>query len=193
MRARGAVVVVALCLAPALAPGAWAGEPADQLFASMDQVLKIVVDPAFKQPQERRQAFHRTAGDMFDFVEIARRSLGRHWEARTPAEREEFVEALRELLERLYISKVELYNGEKITLLGDKINGDLATVKTKVVAKNGSEIPVDYRMILSGERWRACDVVIAGVSLIDNYRVQFDKVIQRTSYQQLVKQVREKQ
>jgi len=66
-------------------------------------------------------------------------------------------------------------------------------VKTKVVAKNGSEIPVDYRMILRGERWRACDVVIAGVSLIDNYRVQFDKVIQRTSYQQLVKQVREKQ
>ena len=170
MRARGAVVVVALCLAPALAPGAWAGEPADQLFASMDQVLKIVVDPAFKQPQERRQAFHRTAGDMFDFVEIARRSLGRHWEARTPAEREEFVEALRELLERLYISKVELYNGEKITLLGDKINGDLATVKTKVVAKNGSEIPVDYRMILRGERWRACDVLIAGVSLVDNYR-----------------------
>src|SRR5438309_11745958 len=81
----------------------------------------------------------------------------------------------------------------KITLLGDKINGDRATVKTKVVAKNGSEIPVDYRMILSGERWRACDVVVAGVSLIDNYRVQFDKVIQRTSYQQLVKQVREKQ
>ena len=66
-------------------------------------------------------------------------------------------------------------------------------MKTKVVAKNGSEIPVDYRMILRGERWRACDVVIAGVSLIDNYRVQFDKVIQRTSYQQLVKQVREKQ
>src|SRR3989449_9045971 len=90
MRARRAVVVVALCLAPALAPGAWAGEPADQLFASMDQVLKIVDDPAFKQPQERRQAFHRTAEEMFNFEEIARRSLGRHWEARTPAEREEF-------------------------------------------------------------------------------------------------------
>jgi phospholipid transport system substrate-binding protein len=193
MRARGAVVVVALCLAPALAPGAWAGEPADQLFASMDQVLKIVDDPAFTQPQERRQAFHRTAGEMFDFEEIARRSLGRHWEARTPAERDEFVAALRELLERLYISKVELYNGEKITLLGDKVDGDLATVKTKVIAKNGSEIPVDYRMIRRDERWRACDVLIAGVSLVDNYRAQFDKVIQRTSYQQLVKQVREKQ
>ena len=193
MRARGAVVVVALCLAPALAPGAWAGEPADQLFASMDQVLKIVDDPALKEPLERRQAFHRTAEEMFDFEEIARRSLGRHWEARTPAEREEFVEALRELLERLYISKVELYNGEKITLVGDKIDGDLATVKTKVIARNGSEIPVDYRMIRNGERWRACDVVIAGVSLVDNYRAQFDKVIQRTSYQQLVKQVREKQ
>lgn len=193
MRARRAVVVVALCLAPALAPGAWAGEPADQLFASMDRVLKLVDDPAFKQPHERRKAFHSTAEEMFDFEEIARRSLARHWDARTPAERGEFVEALRELLERLYISKVELYNGEKIANLGDTVDGDLATVKTKVVTKHGSEIPVDYRMIRRGERWRAWDVVIGGVSLVDNYRAQFDKVIQRTSYQQLVKQVREKQ
>lgn len=193
MRARRAVVVVALCLAPALAPGAWAGEPADQLFASMDRVLKLVDDPALKQPHERRKAFHRTAEEMFDFEEIARRSLARHWDARTPAERGEFVEALRELLERLYISKVELYNGEKIANLGDTVDGDLATVKTKVVTKHGSEIPVDYRMIRRGERWRAWDVVIGGVSLVDNYRAQFDKVIQRTSYQQLVKQVREKQ
>ena len=194
MRARGAVVVVALCLAPALAPGAWAGEPADQLFASMDQVLKIVVDPAFTQPQERRQAFHRTAGDMFDFVEIARRSLGRHWEARTPAEREEFVEALRELLERLYISKVELYNGEQVVVRSEAIEGDSAIVKTHVVTRQGADvIPVDYRMVRRGDHWRACDVLIAGVSLVDNYRAQFDKVIQRTSYQQLVKQVREKQ
>ena len=193
MRARRAVVVVALCLAPALAPGAWAGEPADQLFASMDRVLKLVDDPAFKQPHERRKAFHSTAEEMFDFEEIARRSLARHWDARTPAERGEFVEALRELLERLYISKVELYNGEKIANLGDTVDGDLATVKTKVVTKHGSEIPVDYRMIRRGDRWRAWDVVIGGVSLVDNYRAQFDKVIQRTSYQQLVKQVREKQ
>jgi len=159
-------------------------------------VLKVVGDPALKPParaQERLQALHRAAEKMFDFEEMARRSLAGHWEARTAVERKEFVQAFRDLLERAYIAKVELYNGEKIALLGDTTAGNLATVKTKIVTKQGTGVSVDYRMIRRGAHWRAWDVVIGDVSLVENYRSQFDKIIQRTSYQQLVQRVRGKQ
>ena len=186
----------ALVVAVSLQPRAWAGQPADQLFAHIDAVLRILDDTELRQPgksQERRQAIRRIANDIFDFEEISRRTLGRHWQARTAAERDEFIQVFGDLLERSYIGKIETYSGDKVALLGDAIDGDLATVRTRIVTRQGSEIPVDYRMLRRGERWRAYDVVIEGVSLVANYRAQFDKIIQRTSYQQLVKQVREKQ
>jgi phospholipid transport system substrate-binding protein len=192
---RTVVAATALWLVALLAPPAWAGQPADQLFGSMDRVLKLVDSPALKQPeraQERLQALHRAAEKMFDFEEMARRSLAGHWEARTAVERKEFVQAFRDLLERVYVAKVERYNGEKVALLGDTTAGNLATVKTKIVTKQGTEVPVDYRMIRRVAGWRAWDVVIGDVSLVENYRAQFDKIIQRSSYQQLVQRVRGK-
>ena len=190
--AAAAIWVVAL-----LAPSARAGEPAAELLAGIDRVLTLLDDPALREhgrAEERRQAIRRFAGEIFDFEEIARRSLARHWEARTPSERDEFVQILRHLLERSFISKLDLYNGEKVAVLAEAIDGDEATVKTQVVTQPGADVfPVDYRMVRRGDRWRACDVVIGGVSLVKNYRAQFDKIIQRTSYAQLVKQVREKQ
>ncbi len=186
----------ALVVAVALQPRAWAGQPADQLFAHIDEVLRILDDAELRKPaksQEQRQAIRRIANDIFDFEEISRRSLGRHWQARTATERDEFVQLFGDLLERAYFGRIESYSGEKVAFLGDAIDGDLATVRTKIVTKQGSEIPVDYRMLRRGDRWRAYDVVIEGVSLVANYRAQFDKIIQRTSYQQLVKQVRERQ
>jgi len=134
------------------------------------------------------------ASEVFDFEEFARRSLGRHWDARTPAEQAEFVQLFRLLLERVLTGKLDLYDGEKIVVVGDVIDGvrgDEATVKMLVGAKQGA-VPLDFWMVQRGSHWRACDIVIGGVSLVRNYRAQFDKVIKRTSYQQLVKQVREK-
>jgi phospholipid transport system substrate-binding protein len=194
---RTVVAAAAIWLVALLAPLAWAGEPADQLFASIDRVLKVLDDPQLKQPakaEERRQAIRRFASEVFDFEEVARRSLARHWEARTLSERDEFVQLLRELIERSFIGKLDLYNGEKVAVLSEEIDGGEAMVKTQVVTREGADaIPVDYRMVRRGDRWRTCDVVIGGVSLVKNYRAQFDKIIQRTSYAQLVKQVREKQ
>ncbi len=191
-----ALVAALLLVAAALVPIAWAGEPADQLSAQIALVLKVVDDPELRKPgreQERRQALLGVAREILDIEEFSRRTLGRHWEARTAAEREEFMQLFGDLLERLYIGKLETYSDEKIMFLGDTTEGDLATVQTKIVTKQGTEIPVEYRMLQRGDRWRACDVVIGGISLVANYRAQFDKIIRRTSYQQLVKQVREKQ
>jgi phospholipid transport system substrate-binding protein len=197
MRARrGVALAVLLLTASVLAPKAWAGEPADQLFAQIDLVLKALNDQELGKPahaQERRQTLRRLADDILDVEEISRRSLGRHWRERTPGEREEFMRLFGDLLERAYVSKVETYSGEKVAFLGDTIDGDQAIVKTRIVTKQGTEIPVEYRMLRRSDRWRAYDVVIEGISLVASYRVQFDKIIQRTSYQQLVKQVREKQ
>ena len=194
---RSVVVVAALWLAATLAPPAWAGQPGDQLYASVDRVLKILNDPELKRPakaKQRQAAVRRVADDMFDFEEFARRSLARHWDARTRAEQAEFVKLFRDLLERVLTGKLDSYKGEKVVLVGDAIDGargDEATVKLLVGAKQGA-VPVDFWMVRRGDRWRACDVVIGGVSLVRNYRAQFDKVIKRASYAQLVKQVREK-
>src|SRR5581483_1178650 len=171
---------------------ALAGVPTDQLRMQVDRVLKLLDDPALKAPDkanERRVAVRKVAEDIFDFGETAKRSLGRHWAARTPQERDEFTKLFGDLLERSYISKIELYGGEKIQYVGDRIEGDTAIVQSKLLTKSGGEVPIDYRMLRKGDRWLVYDVVIEGVSLVSNYRTQFNKIIQTSSYQDLVKKM----
>ena len=187
---------LALVIAVVVSGPAWAGAPSDQLKAQIDRVLKTLEDPDLRQPSkanERRAAVRKLAEGIFDFEETARRSLGRHWSARTPGEREEFVRLFADLLERSYLTKIELYGGEKIVYLGDTAEADNATVKTRIIAKGGTEIPVDYKMLKKSDRWLVYDVAIEGVSLVSNYRTQFNKIIQTSSYQELVKKLKTKQ
>ena len=112
----GLVVMLTMAVLAALAP-AWAGPPTDQLRVQMDRVIKVLEDPDLKREgrqTERRAAIRRLANEIFDFTETTRRSLGQHWQARTPAEREQFVRLYADLLERSYIGKIELYSGERI-------------------------------------------------------------------------------
>jgi phospholipid transport system substrate-binding protein len=179
-----------------LAAAAWAGVPTDQLRAQIDRVIKTVDDPDLKRDgkaTERRAAVRKIAFETFDFEEMSKRALARHWQARTPAEREEFVKLFADLLERAYVSKIENYGGEKIAYNGDTIEGDAALVKTKIVTKQGTDVPVDYRMVKRNDRWLVYDVVIEGVSLINNYRTQFNKIIQTSSYQSLVDRMKTRQ
>src|SRR5262249_56940877 len=103
-------------------------------------------------------------------------SLGRHWAARTPAEQKEFVALFADLLERSYISKIEVYGGEKITFSGEAVDGEQATVRTKLMTRQGTDVPIDYRMLRRGDRWLVYDVMIEGISLVSNYRTQFNKI-----------------
>jgi len=192
------VVAVALALSFALAPWctapAQAGPPTDQLRAQIDRVIKTLDDPEIKKADGRRRAaVRKIAEDIFDFPETAKRSLARHWQPRTQAERDEFVRLFADLLERSYISKIELYGGEKIAYLSDAIDGDQAVVRTQIITKGGAQVPVDYRMLKRGEKWLVYDVVIEGVSLVANYRTQFNKIIQTSSYTELVKKMKVKQ
>lgn len=174
------------------ATAAAADTPSEQLRDRIDRVVTILDDGTLKaRPAERRTALRGAAADIFDFTEITKRSLGRHWQARTPAEREELVRLFGDLLERTYVSRIELYSGEKIVFAGETVDTDQAVVRTRIVTKQGAEIPVDYRLLVRGERWRAYDVVIEGVSLVANYRSQFDKILQ-AGYPELVKRLRAK-
>ena len=185
------VLVVGLSSAPAAA-----GVPTDQLKGAVERVLKTLDDPALKGDArlgERRVAVRKIANEIFDFSEIAKRSMARHWQPLSEAQRTEFVGLFADLLERSYISKIETYGGEKIQYTAERADGDFATVSTRIVTKNGTEVPVDYRMIKRADRWLVYDVSIEGVSLVSNYRTQFNKIIQTTSYNELVSKLRNKQ
>lgn len=189
--------VSAAALVLLLAPAeVWPGQPTEQLRTQIDRVVRVLENPELKEESKvkaRRAAVRKIANDIFDFSETAKRSLARHWPPRTPAEREEFIALFADLLERSYISKIEVYGGEKIGYLGETIEGDLATVRTKIVTKQQTEIPIDYRMLRRGEKWLVYDIIIEGVSLIAIYRTQFNKIITTSSYQELVKKMKTKQ
>jgi phospholipid transport system substrate-binding protein len=193
---RRALVAAALVASLVVVREGWAGTPTDLLRVQIDRAVKTLEEPDLKKDgksRERRAAVRKIAEDIFDFTETAKRSLGRHWQPRTAAERREFVDLFANLLERSYLSKIELYSGEKIAYLGDTIDGDQATVRTRIATKHGTEIPVDYKMYRHGDRWLVYDVIIEGVSLIANYRTQFNKIIQTSSYQELVRKMKTKQ
>ena len=185
-----------VALVAIMAGTAAAGVPTDQLRSAVDRVLKTLDDPSLKgqgKLADRRAAVRKIANEIFDFAEIARRSLAQHWQPLTEAQRHEFVGLFADLLERSYISKIETYGGEKIQYTGERMDGDYATVSTRIVTKNGTEVPVDYRMVKRTDHWLVYDVSIEGVSLVSSYRTQFNKIIQTSSYNELVTKLRTKQ
>ena len=187
--------VLAVGLTVMLAGTAAAGVPTDQLRGAVDRVLKTLEDPGLKgegKVVERRVAVRKIANEIFDFGEIAKRSMARHWQPLSEAQRNEFVGLFADLLERSYISKIETYGGEKIQYSGERVDGEYATVSTKIITKNGTEVPVDYRMIKRADRWLVYDVSIEGVSLVSNYRTQFNRIINNSGYNELVKKLQTK-
>jgi phospholipid transport system substrate-binding protein len=170
---------------------AWAGAPTEQLKTRVDEVIRVLEDPGLKDnPAERRERVRKIAAEIFDYPDTARRSLGPHWTARTPQEKEEFTRLFSDLLDRSYVSKIDLYQGEKVKYVGETVNGPEAIVKTTIAAKSGTEIPIDYRMHLKDAQWRVYDVIIEGVSLVSNYRTQFNKIVQTESYDSLVQKLK---
>ena len=135
-------------------------------------------------------AIRREAETVFDFGETAKRALGRHWQPLAEKDRQEFTSLFSDLIERAYISKIERYSGERITYTGESMDGAVASVRTRFVTKQGTEIPIDYRMQQRGDRWLVYDVVVEGISLINNYRTQFDKIIKTSSYAELVRRLK---
>jgi phospholipid transport system substrate-binding protein len=187
---------LAAWLLVAAATAGTATTPSEVVQAAVSRALSIVQDADLARPalaERRRAELRRAADDLFDFQEMARRSLARHWADRTPQEREEFVRLFTDLLERSYMSKVENWAGERVVFTGELIDGDYAAVRSKIVTTRKQELPVEYRLYRTGSRWQAYDVLFEGVSFVATYRTQFNRIIQQTSFAHLMDKMKQKE
>jgi phospholipid transport system substrate-binding protein len=190
----GIAISVAWLLVAEGAAASPAAGPREAVEQAVVRVLSIVQDGrADGAPvADRSGEIRRIAREIFDFVEISRRALAQHWQALTPEAQAEFVTLFRDLLERAYLAQIEAGGGEKITFVGESIDGDSATVRSKVVTRRGTEIPLDYRLHVRDGRWRIYDVVVGWISFVASYRTQFDRVIRMESYNALRERLQKK-
>jgi phospholipid transport system substrate-binding protein len=172
-----------------------AGLPTDQVRGTADKVLAILQDPGLKaeaQRPGRRNQLRQAISARFDFNEMAKRSLGSHWQRRSAEEQRQFVQLFTDLLERSYADQIESFNGEKIVYSREKQEKDHAEVDTKIATKKGEEFSVNYRLHLVDREWRVYDVVIENISLVNNYRSQFNRVLAKSSFDDLLQQLQGK-
>jgi phospholipid transport system substrate-binding protein len=173
---------------------AWAGQATDALKASVDEVVRILNDPALDKPEkkhERRQVLVDVISKRFNFEEMAKRTVGAEWAKRSPEERREFVESFRTLLSNSYLGRIENYSGEKVRYNKEITDGEHAEVRTEIDTGQAT-IPIDYKMENAGGDWRVYDVVVEGTGLVSNYREQFKRILRKESFEDLSKTIREK-
>ena len=190
----GLVAVAVVLLSGVVADRAQAGEATDAMRGTIDEVLRILADKNLKQPSkasERRQLLEKVVGERFDYQEMSRRSLGASWNNLSDKDKQEFVSLFQTLLVNTYADKIESYTGEGVQYMNERNEKEYAEVRTKVLTGK-TEIPLDYRLLLKGSDWRVYDVVVDGVSLVNNYRGQFSKILRNGGYADLVDQLRKK-
>ena len=184
---------VLLLLIFALVTPSLAGEPTDHVRKTTDKMITILSDPVLKNNvEERRKMLRSTLNERFDWTEMAKRSLAEHWKSLTEEEKKEFVPLFTDLLENTYMNRIENYSGDKVNYDDEKVKGDYSLVKVTIFTDKQVEIPVAYKMKKKGPEWMIYDVSIEGVSLVNNYRQQFDSVILSSSYQGLIEKLKEK-
>jgi phospholipid transport system substrate-binding protein len=186
-----ALAVLLLALLGTTAP-ARAQSPTEDMQQYTEHVIRLVRDVTTREKDTigaLQAAVRRLAFQIFGAPEAARAVLGPHWAARTPTEQEDFTRLFAELLEATYLAQVDTAGGVKIHYVGELIEGDRAEVRTRLVGRKGREAIVDARLIRRGDRWLVFDVAIEGVSIVGNYRAQFERIIRRSSYEELVRQV----
>jgi phospholipid transport system substrate-binding protein len=189
-------LLIVTAAAVLVAAAAEAGAPTDIVRKHVDEALEILSKPALQgeaNAARRRESIRKIAHEAFDFPDMARRTLGQHWRQRSPQEQERFTRLFTALLERAYFTRIDSYQqGNSVKYLGEDVEGGGATVKTHVVTDKGSTIPVDYLMHQVEGRWRIHDVKVEGVSLVANYRAQFNKVIVSASFDELLRRLEER-
>lgn len=188
----GIIAFLLTCMSQLL----WAGEPAKLLMETIERGLAVLNDTSLKGNEkipERRQRLWREISPIFNFEEMSKRALGLHWKSRTPDEKTEFVVLFTNIMKEAYIGKTDTYSGEKIVFINERIDKNYATVQTKLITNSGTEIAVEYNMHNNPGKWSIYDVNIEGVSLVNNYRSQFNNILIKSSYKELVQKIKEKQ
>jgi phospholipid transport system substrate-binding protein len=167
-------------------------QPMEQIRETTDKIISIVGDPALKSPEkanERKRLIRQAVDERFDWEEMSRRSLARHWKRRTEEEKKEFIYLFGKLLERTYLEQVGNYSGEKVLYLNETIDEKgFGDVSVKIITKQETEIPVRYKVKKNGDGWYVYDISVEGRSLVNNYRKQFEQM----PYNKLIQQLKAK-
>ena len=178
------------------------GAPTEFIRQTTDNIFRLFEDRHLQgaaQLEERLAHLRHIGNTAFDWEEIARRALAIHWRERTPQERQEFTELFRDAVQGMYLQRLEVAAQERlqdipaIRYMGEQVDGQRAMVRTTIVTRRGREVPMDYRLRHSDGQWRIYDIVIMGVSLVNNYRIQFQRIIAQSSYEELVRQLQARQ
>ena len=183
-------IIMAVLLAAA--GTATAASPTETVQTAVQQVFSQPGGPAVKtvSTAQRRADIRKITESLFDFNEMSERSLGGAWTQASPAERQEFIRLFSTLIATAYMGRIEQYAGEPITYVGERVDGDEAAVQSRVVTPKGSEVGIEYRMYRSAGRWTVYDIYVDGISLVGSYKSQFNRIIQRGSFADLLKQLR---
>jgi phospholipid transport system substrate-binding protein len=172
-----------------------AGELTDRIKRATDRLIAIVTDPelqSLEMEHKRNIMIRKAVDEIFDWEAFSQRAMARHWRKLSKSEKEEFVYLFGQLLERTYMDKTRQYSGEKMIFLNETIEKKYGIVEAKVITKDGTEIPVNYSAFKKQGEWFIYDVYVAGISLVNNYRVQFNDIITRSSYEELKARLKSK-
>jgi phospholipid transport system substrate-binding protein len=172
-----------------------ASEVTEQVKMTIDEIIEIINDPSLKGPdkkEDRRDKIREKIQKRFNFEEMAQRALGKHWRKRSDEEKKEFVKLFGRLIENSYIGKMERYTDEKVLYGKEIMKKKASEVRTKIITKKGTEVPINYRLLKREGEWMIYDVIIEGISLVRNYRTQFSKVLRLSPFEELIKQLKEK-
>ncbi|MGO9062420.1 MAG: phospholipid-binding protein MlaC [Candidatus Binataceae bacterium] len=169
------------------------GTPMAAVKGTVNQVLSIVQDPTYKSAtSERREKLREVIAPRFDFTDMARSAMGYHWRTLLQAQRDQFAQLFTGLLEASYMGKIESYKGQEIDYVKQTQDGDLAQVNTNIVQKGSDAVSVNYRLKQSGGTWKVYDVLVDQISLVGNYRNQFNRIMNNKGYDALIKAIQQK-
>jgi phospholipid transport system substrate-binding protein len=194
-RFTGTLLTSFIVILSCAAQTAHAGAPTEEIRTAIDQGIEILKSAKLDSGKQKAQVINQLREIVytrFDFEEMARRSLGSHWRRLNPQQQKEFVSAFTELLETTYADKIDLYEGQQVEYIGETIDKNYAEVNTRVIGKNRQSYTVDYKLHETGGKWRIYDVVAESISLVNNYRSQFNRVVVNSSFEELIKRIRQK-
>jgi phospholipid transport system substrate-binding protein len=187
--------LLALLLTVCLQTPILGATPEGSVQETTKKIMAILEDPGLMPPDmagERKRKIREAVNERFDWSEMSRRALGRHWRKRTKEEKEAFTTVFSKLLEGAYLQKVANYSGEKVRYEDEHIDGKYGAVTAKIITNKNEEISVEYRLKKKTEDWLVYDVSIEGVSLVNNYRTQFNNILRKSSFDDLMKRLEEK-
>ena len=168
--------------------------PTEEVQETIGRIVGVLQDPMVADGAavaKRKAVFREVLAARFDFKEMAKRSLGNHWQS-VATRQQEFVSVFTSFIERVYVGKIDSLKDTKIAFVRERIEGGVAQVDTQIVPAKGDDFPMNYRLHLVGGKWKIYDVIVENISLVGNYRSQFDRILASASFDELLKKLQEK-